>query len=60
VLRVALKGRYVPERVRKEPGSLFLSRFFIEAGYWYFDPLGEALRPAADHAQPAHGGLARL
>jgi len=39
VLRVALKGRYVPERVRKEPGSLFLSRFFIEAGYWYFDPL---------------------
>jgi phosphatidylglycerophosphate synthase/putative flippase GtrA len=38
-LRVLLKGRYVPERVRKEPGSLFLSRFFIEAGYWYFEPL---------------------
>ncbi len=38
-VRVLVKGRYVPERVRKEPGSLFLSRFFIEAGYWYFEPL---------------------
>ena len=38
-VRVVAKGRYVPERVRKEPGSLFLSRFFIEAGYWYFEPL---------------------
>jgi phosphatidylglycerophosphate synthase/putative flippase GtrA len=38
-VRALFKGRYVPERVRKEPGSLFLSRFFIEAGYWYFDPL---------------------
>jgi CDP-diacylglycerol--glycerol-3-phosphate 3-phosphatidyltransferase len=38
-VRVLLKGRYLPERVRKEPGSLLLSRFFIEAGYWYFEPL---------------------
>ena len=38
-VRVLVRGRYVPERVRKEPGSLFLSRFFIEAGYWYFEPL---------------------
>jgi len=29
---VLARGRYVPDRVRKEPGSLFLSRFFIEAG----------------------------
>jgi phosphatidylglycerophosphate synthase/putative flippase GtrA len=38
-VRVLARGRYVPDRVRKEPGSLFLSRFFIEAGYWYFEPL---------------------
>ncbi|HEY4769747.1 MAG TPA: GtrA family protein, partial [Myxococcales bacterium] len=38
-IRVLARGRYVPDRVRKEPGSLFLSRFFIEAGYWYFEPL---------------------
>jgi len=37
--RVLAKGRYVPERVRKEPGSVFLSRFFIEFGYWCFEPL---------------------
>src|SRR4029077_20979307 len=37
--RVLVRGRYVPDRVRKEPGSLFLSRFVIEAGYWYFEPL---------------------
>ena len=37
--RVLVKGRYVPERVKKEPGSVFLSRFFIEFGYWCFDPL---------------------
>ncbi len=39
VLRVLVRGRYVPDRVRKEPGSLLLSRFVIEAGYWYFEPL---------------------
>ncbi|HZR09217.1 MAG TPA: GtrA family protein, partial [Myxococcales bacterium] len=37
--RVLVKGRYVPERVKKEPGSVFLSRFFIEFGYWCFEPL---------------------
>jgi len=38
-LRVLVKGRYVPERVQKEPGSVFLNRFFIEFGYWCFEPL---------------------
>src|SRR5437763_16483555 len=38
-LRVLVKGRYVPERVKKEPGSVFLSRFLIEFGYWCFEPL---------------------
>ncbi|HEY6910234.1 MAG TPA: GtrA family protein [Myxococcales bacterium] len=38
-VRVLLKGRYVPDRVKKEPGSVFLSRFFIELGYWCFDPM---------------------
>jgi len=38
-VRVAVKGRYVPERVKKEPGSVFLHRFFIEFGYWCFEPL---------------------
>jgi len=37
--RVLVKGRYVPDRVKKEPGSVFLSRFFIEFGYWCFEPL---------------------
>ena len=34
-----IKGRYQSDRVKKEPGSVFLGRFFIEAGYWYFHPL---------------------
>ena len=38
-VRVLVKGRYVPDRVKKEPGSVFLSRFFIELGYWCFDPM---------------------
>jgi len=38
-IRVVVKGRYVPDRVKKEPGSVFLSRFFIEFGYWCFDPM---------------------
>src|SRR5215470_18399950 len=38
-VRVLLKSQYVPERVSKEPGSIFLSRFFIEFGYWCFEPL---------------------
>src|SRR3954463_6202894 len=38
-IRVALAGRFVHARAQKEPGSLFLSRFFIEAGYWYFEPM---------------------
>lgn len=66
-VRVAAIGRYVPERVKKEPGSIFLSRFFIEFGYWCFDPLaGAALRlgltpnqlTAASLAASIAGGIA--
>ena len=38
-VRVRLYGRYQPDRVKKEPGSVFLGRFFIEFGYWCFAPL---------------------
>ena len=41
-IRVAVKGRYQPERVKKEPGSLFAGRFVIECAYWAFDPLEKA------------------
>lgn len=42
-LRVALKGPYRPERLKKEPGSVFLGRFVMECGYWCFDPLEKLL-----------------
>ena len=42
-LRVALKGPYCPERLQKEPGSVFLGRFVMECGYWCFDPLEKLL-----------------
>ena len=38
-VRVLVKGRYVSERSKKEPGSVFLNRFFIEFAYWCFEPL---------------------
>jgi phosphatidylglycerophosphate synthase/putative flippase GtrA len=38
-VRVLAKGRYVSERVKKEPGSIFLGRFFIEFAYWCFEPM---------------------
>ncbi|HEX4384148.1 MAG TPA: GtrA family protein, partial [Myxococcales bacterium] len=38
-VRVLTKGRYVSERSNKEPGSVFLNRFFIEFAYWCFEPL---------------------
>jgi phosphatidylglycerophosphate synthase/putative flippase GtrA len=38
-VRVLLKGRYVSDRVKKEPGSIFLGRFFIEFAYWCFEPM---------------------
>ena len=37
-LRVLIKGRYETERLKNEPGSVFLGRFFLEFGYWCFDP----------------------
>lgn len=41
--RVLIKGRYTPDRLKKEPGSVFLGRFFLEFGYWCFDPMEKAL-----------------
>ena len=38
-----LKGHYEPDRLKKEPGSVFLGRFFLEFGYWCFDPMEKAL-----------------
>jgi phosphatidylglycerophosphate synthase/putative flippase GtrA len=38
-VRVLFKGRYVSERAKKEPGSVFLGRYFIEFAYWCFEPL---------------------
>jgi len=57
--RVLVKGRYVPERVKKEPGSVFLSRFFIEFGYWCFEPLEKlCLRLRVTPNQLTAGSLA--
>src|SRR5438552_6253169 len=42
-LRVLIKGRYETERLKNEPGSVFLGRFFLEFGYWCFDPMERAL-----------------
>jgi phosphatidylglycerophosphate synthase/putative flippase GtrA len=38
-IRVAVKGRYIHDRAKKEPGSVFLGRFLIEFGYWMFAAL---------------------
>ena len=57
--RVLVKGRYVPERVKKEPGSVFLSRFLIEFGYWCFEPLEKlCLRLRVTPNQLTAGSLA--
>lgn len=42
-IRVLAKGRYAPDRLKKEPGSVFLGRFFMEFGYWCFDPMEKAM-----------------
>ena len=42
-VRVLFYGRYQTERLKKEPGSVFLGRFFLEFGYWCFDPMERAL-----------------
>lgn len=42
-LRVLIKGRYTPDRLKKEPGSMLLGRFFLEFGYWCFDPMEKAM-----------------
>ena len=38
-VRVVVKGRYVHDRAKKEPGSLFAGRFLIEFAYWMFAAL---------------------
>lgn len=42
-VRVLIKGHYEPDRLKKEPGSMFLGRFFLEFGYWCFDPMEKAM-----------------
>ena len=42
VTRVLIWGPYVHPRARKEPGSIFLSRHFIDMGYWLFELLERA------------------
>ncbi len=37
-----VKGRFLHPRLKNEQGSVFLSRFFMEFGYWCFDPLEKA------------------
>jgi CDP-diacylglycerol--glycerol-3-phosphate 3-phosphatidyltransferase len=39
---VLVKGRFLHPRLKNEQGSVFLSRFFMEFGYWCFDPLEKA------------------
>src|SRR5260370_8050332 len=41
-VRVVVKGRYATERLKKELGRVFLGRFFMEFGYWCFDPMEKA------------------
>ncbi len=45
-VRVLVKGHYEPDRLKKEPGSVFLGRFFLEFGYWCFDPMEKAMLAA--------------
>src|SRR5881392_2190825 len=42
-VRVLVKGRYLHDRLKKEPGSVFLGRFFLEFAYWCFDPMKSVL-----------------
>jgi CDP-diacylglycerol--glycerol-3-phosphate 3-phosphatidyltransferase len=42
-VRVLVKGPYQHERLKKEPGSVFLGRFFLEFAYWCFEPMKKAL-----------------
>src|SRR5258708_34038781 len=59
VTRVLIWGPYVHPRARKEPGSVFLSRFFIDLGYWLFAKLeGAALALRITPNQLTAGSLA--
>jgi CDP-diacylglycerol--glycerol-3-phosphate 3-phosphatidyltransferase len=56
---VLIWGPYVHPRARKEPGSVFLSRFFIDLGYWLFAKLeGAALALRLTPNQLTAGSLA--
>lgn len=41
-IRNRVKGPYRHDRLKKETGSVFLGRFFMEFGYWCFEPLKSA------------------
>jgi phosphatidylglycerophosphate synthase/putative flippase GtrA len=41
-IRNRVKGPYRHDRLKKETGSVFLGRFFMEFGYWCFEPLKAA------------------
>jgi phosphatidylglycerophosphate synthase/putative flippase GtrA len=38
-IRNRVKGPYRHDRLKKETGSVFLGRFFMEFGYWCFEPI---------------------
>lgn len=42
-LRVVIKGRAQFDRVDRQGGSALLSKFAMEAGYWFMQPLGRLL-----------------
>lgn len=41
-VRNRVHGPYRHERLKKETGSVFLGRFFLEFGYWCFEPMKAA------------------
>src|SRR5438309_298762 len=58
-IRNRIKGPYRHDRLRKETGSVFLSRFFMEFGYWCFEPLKKtSLRLKLTPNQITTGSLA--
>src|SRR5205085_10018232 len=41
-IRNRIRGPYRHDRLKKETGSVFLGRYFMEFGYWCFEPLKKA------------------
>ena len=42
-VRNRVKGPYHHDRLKKETGSVFLGRYFMEFGYWCFEPVKAGL-----------------